>query len=313
MFRRRPGKPDPIDASAYSRRDAIADSAWSAQDRLRSGSKQALNAGADSVGSLFERVAYFLRARLIWPFEDRTDAMGPSGRHLSFAAVILLAACVGVAGLVWAAPDGPHHSAPTQVAETSAPLAAAVTATPEKQAQPTLHGATPVFKPSKEQAGASEVDPAAAIVGSAADSADAPAAQSDASTDSETLAATSSSGTKSAELKGPPAGPKALAVARDFADAFVLYETGGTDSTVRTAFGTTATPALAKALLQRPPRLPANVKVPQAKVLNIVAAPSRGRVFPLSVSLLRVGVTSELRLDMEWLKGKRWRVTNVLG
>jgi hypothetical protein len=312
MFRRRPGKPDSIDASAYSRRAAIADSAWSAQDRLRSGSEQALNAGAESVGSLFERSAYFLRAKLIWPLEDRAETMGAPARRLSFAAAVVLAAGAGVAGLVWAAPDGPHRSAPAQVAETSAPLAA-VEAAPEKQhAHPTLHGATPVFKPSPKQAGASEVDPAEAIIGSAPETATASKSSSEDSTDSETLAATSS-GAKSTELKGPPAGPKAIAVARDFADAFVLYETGGTDSAVREAFAATATPTLAKALLDRPPRLPASVDVPKAKVLNIVSAPSRGSVFPLSVSLLRVGVTSELRLDMEWLKGKRWRVTNVLG
>ena len=105
----------------------------------------------------------------------------------------------------------------------------------------------------------------------------------------------------------------AIAVAEDFADAFVLYETGGTDGAVRRAFGATATPALSDALLKRPPRLPASVKVPKAKVLNVVAAPSNGGVFPVSVSLLRVGVTSELRLDMEHLKGDGWRVTNVLG
>src|ERR1044071_2676879 len=192
MFRRRPGKPDSKDASAYSRRAAIADSAWSAQDRLRSGSKEALNVGADSLGSLFERSAYFLRAKLIWPLEDRAETMGGPARTLSFAAAVVLAAGAGVAGLLWAAPDGPHHSAPAPVAETSAPLAAAVEATPEKQqAQPTLHGATPVFKPSAKQAGASEVDPAEAIIGSAPDSASAPSSKSEPSTDSETLAATS--------------------------------------------------------------------------------------------------------------------------
>ena len=40
-------------------------------------------------------------------------------------------------------------------------------------------------------------------------------------------------------------------------------------------------------------------KVPEAKVLNIVAGPKHGDVYTLSVSLLRVGVTSELRLDMQ--------------
>jgi hypothetical protein len=55
------------------------------------------------------------------------------------------------------------------------------------------------------------------------------------------------------------------------------------------------------------------VKVPRAKVLNVVAGPSRDGVYKVSVSLLRVGVTSELRLDMEKLKNADWRVTNVLG
>ena len=94
-------------------------------------------------------------------------------------------------------------------------------------------------------------------------------------------------------------GPAAIAVARKFAGAFVLYETGRDTAAVKTAFHATATPELAKALLKRPPRLPADVKVPKAKVLNIVAGPKHGDTYTLSVSLLRVGVTSELRLDMQ--------------
>ena len=83
---------------------------------------------------------------------------------------------------------------------------------------------------------------------------------------------------------------------------------------MRKAFSATATPELSKALLKRPPRQPADVKVPQAKVLNVVPGPSqRRRLHRLSVSLLRVGVTSELRLEMEKLKNEGWRVTNVLG
>ena len=34
-------------------------------------------------------------------------------------------------------------------------------------------------------------------------------------------------------------------------------------------------------------------------MLNIVAGPTHGDTYTLSVSLLRVGVTSELRLDMQ--------------
>jgi hypothetical protein len=115
------------------------------------------------------------------------------------------------------------------------------------------------------------------------------------------------------ELSGPPAPKAAKKVARRFAEAFVVYEVGGVDTKVRKAFGQTGTKQLSRSLLHRPPRQPASVKVPQAKVVNIVAGPSRGSVYTVSVSLLRVGVTSELRLEMEQGVGKKWQVTNVLG
>lgn len=82
---------------------------------------------------------------------------------------------------------------------------------------------------------------------------------------------------------------------------------------VRAAFATTATPALAQSLLRRPPRQPASIKVPKARVLNVVAGPSSGGVYTVSVSLLRVGLTSELRLEMEMAKHGKWHVTDVLG
>jgi hypothetical protein len=115
------------------------------------------------------------------------------------------------------------------------------------------------------------------------------------------------------ELPGPPAPKAAKKVARRFAEAFVVYEVGGIDTKVRKTFGQTSTKQLSRSLLHRPPRQPASVKVPQAKVVNIVAGPSRGSVYTVSVSLLRVGVTSELRLEMEQGVGKKWQVTNVLG
>ncbi|MGH2938845.1 MAG: hypothetical protein ACRDPE_12085, partial [Solirubrobacterales bacterium] len=115
------------------------------------------------------------------------------------------------------------------------------------------------------------------------------------------------------ELTGPPAPKAAKVVARRFAEAFVVYEVGGIDTKVRKAFGQTSTKQLSRSLLHRPPRLPASVKVPQAKVVNVVAGPSQGKVYTVSVSLLRVGVTSELRLEMEQGVGKKWQVTNVLG
>jgi len=108
------------------------------------------------------------------------------------------------------------------------------------------------------------------------------------------------------------AGHAALAVAREFAQAFVVYETGGEKETFKAGFDATATAQLTKALMQRPPRQPADGKVPKAKVVNVVAGPSKGKARTASVSLLRVGVTSELRLEVEQDVGKKWQVTNVL-
>lgn len=114
-------------------------------------------------------------------------------------------------------------------------------------------------------------------------------------------------------LSGPPAPKAAKRVARHFAEAFVVYETGGVDAKVRSNFRHTTTKQLGDALLHRPPRQPADVEVPQAKVVTVVAGPSKGSVYEVSVSLLRVGVTSELRLAMEQGPHKKWQVTNVLG
>jgi hypothetical protein len=314
MFRRQPGKSDATDASAYSRRSAVADSVWNAQDRLRSGLPAAANRFADVAVWPLERATYALRKKVIWPAEDRAGKMGTPARALASGLVVLLAAGAGVAGLIWAAPDGSHDAAgTTPIAASSTPLAVAE-ATPEKAAEPTLQGATPVFKPTSREEVASEVDPAKATVKSTPAQATSSSSSTAASPSAESPStAASSSAAQPASVDGPPAGPEAISVASDFASAFVLYETGDSNSDVRRAFGETATPALAKALLRRPPRLPANVKVPKAKVVNVVPAPSRGDIYPVSVSLLRVGLTSELRLEMERRKGDGWRVTNVLG
>ena len=50
-------------------------------------------------------------------------------------------------------------------------------------------------------------------------------------------------------LRRSAAGPAAIAVAREFAGAFVLYETGRDTTAVKAVFDETATPELAKALL----------------------------------------------------------------
>ncbi len=310
MFRRRPGKSDSKDASAYSRRAAAADSVWVAQDRLRSESGPALERARIASGG--PSSAAPTRSARTWSGRCRIGPRRwvPPARALSVAAAVLLAVGAGVAGLVWAAPDGPHEAPPTAVADHPAAAGRGrdrapggrrsppCTAPPRTSRRPRRKLPPRSTRPRRSSNRRPRARPARRPR---------PRAPPPRPPSSAEPAA------KAAAVDGPPAGPAAIAVARDFAGAFVLYETGTSDDSVRKKFGATATPALAKALLRRPPRLPANVKVPKAKVVNVVPAPSNGRVYPVSVSLLRVGLTSELRLEMEQLKGGGWRVTNVLG
>jgi hypothetical protein len=310
MFRRQQidpePTPDPTPPSAPARHAAISDAAWTAQDRLRLGLGEVLRTSAEIVRWASERVSWALRRSVIWRAEDRAGTLDGPLRAISFGAVILLAAGAGVAGLVWATPDGPHSPAAAETALVTAPPPVQPKAAPKAPAAPTLHGAAPVFRPAGAHGAASQFDAAKVIANSSPKGSEPAASKASAGT-------ASTSSAKSPAINGPPAGPAAVAVARDFASAFVLYETGRGGGEVRTAFDKTATAELSRSLLRRPPRLPANVTVPQAKVVNVVAGPSHGQVYTVSVSLLRVGLTSELRLEMENLKGKRWRVTNVLG
>ena len=107
-------------------------------------------------------------------------------------------------------------------------------------------------------------------------------------------------------------GRQRSSVAKRFSGAFVLYETGAGNKKVREIFRETATPELSRSLLRRPPRLPEDVKVPTAKVLNVVPGPRVGGIFTVSASLLRVGVTSELRIDLQKTDNGP-RVASVLG
>jgi hypothetical protein len=267
----------------------------------------------------FEDVSLALREHLLWPVEDWLLGLSDRGRAAvaSGAVVLVLGLAIGASSLGGSGGSKPTAAA-VAVAPEQAPRAAPPSPAAEPKSEPTLHGAAPVFKPAPAEGqakvgdseGGESAAPAASATGTGNPATDtissSPAARP-------TEATTSSASASTSEVDGPPAGPDAIVVARKFADAFVVYETGGDEDTVRKGFGATATPELTKALMRRPPRQPAGVKVPKAKVLNVVPAPSHGRVYPLSVSLLRIGVTSELRLEMEQLKNKGWRVTNVLG
>ncbi|HEX8050098.1 MAG TPA: hypothetical protein VF504_01405 [Solirubrobacterales bacterium] len=266
-----------------------------------------------------EDLSLALREHLLWPIEDRLFGLGDRGRAAVAGGAVVLALGLGIGGysLLGSENAGPAETAPVAALTERAPHPAPTTPpAPEPEPEPTLHGAAPVFDPpaseGKAKVGASAGVESAAAPSTAANTGD-PATDTLSSSPSARPADDASASTSTAAVDGPPAGPAAIAVARKFAEASVVYETGGEDAAVRAALGASATPELTKALMERPPRQPAGVEVPQAKVLNIVPAPSHGKVYPLSVSLLRVGVTSELRLEMEQLKSQGWRVTNVLG
>lgn len=271
-----------------------------------------------------EDLSLALREHLLWPLEDRLLGLSDRGRTAVAGAAVALALGIGIGGysLSTGGDSQPAEVGPVAVVSKRTPPPTVATPAPKPEPEPTLQGATPVFVPPKGDAtskvGESEaIDSPAPPAATAANTGNPATDTISSSPSAQTAGASTSSagaaGASTAEVDGPPAGPAAVAVARKFAETFVEYETGGDEAALREAFGATATPELTKALMQRPPRQPAGVEVPKAKVLNVVPAPSHGKIYPLSVSLLRVGTTSELRLEMEQLKDQGWRVTNVLG
>jgi hypothetical protein len=261
----------------------------------------------------FEDLSLAVRDRIVWPLEDQFRALSDAGRTAVAGGAVVLALGLAVGGysLISSSSDEPAPAAQVVAVEPQ-PEPAAKPA-PEPEPEPTLQGATPVFKApaERESSKVSSAQPIEEEDAAASTASNTGNAATD--TISSKPAAQAATASASNAVDGPPAGPAAIAVARKFADAFVVYETGGEESVVRKAFKATAVPEVTQALMQRPPRQPAGVEVPKAKVLNVVPAPSHDRIYPVSVSLLRVGATSELRLEMEQLKNKQWRVTNVLG
>jgi len=265
--------------------------------------RQLLRGIFDLVRWPFERAAWALERGVVWPLRERTSGWSNPVRSIALGSVGLLAAGALAFGLVRSGDGG--EAAPVANAPVSAPVKAAAPTPAPEPAEPVLRGPAPDFS-------AAQADEAPAKVDADADTVISSDPDTTAGATVTSSAATASSSSVAAERKDP--GPAAIDVARRFSGAFVLYETGNTDAKVRKALAATATPQLAKALLRRPPRLPANVEVPKAKVLNVVPGPRKGDTFTLSASLLRVGVTSELRIDVQREQASgEWRVTDVLG
>jgi hypothetical protein len=267
-------------------RASLADAGWAVRDRAGEVAGTIL----DVVRWPFERIAWAFERGLVWPLRERTAEWGRPARAAGLVAIAAIAVGAGAIGVSLAGSG--EDETPLARADTPPPTGLPFAEeTPEEPSEPALRGAAPVFVPREG-------------IGSAAATGGAPASAG-AATDSDPAASGS-------EAEAVPAGPAAMKVARRFAEAFVLYEIGEEKGRAKRTFGETATPRLARSLADRPPQLPASAKVPKAKVLNVVPGPRRGRTYTVSVSLLRVGVTSELRLDLKRNKDS-WAVTNVRG
>lgn len=288
MLRRRniqPGGGPGQQSAVATAAGPVREVAWAVEERVVWGAADLLRGVFDAVKWFFERLAWTVERRLVWPVQEGIGDSSPPLRAAGATAAVVVAIGAALLGLALAS-DKPGSPSTTVAVQTAAPTTAVQPVAHAAPPPEVLRGAAPNFTPLPAEARASATEAAAPEPSAKASEA------------------------KVAETPGPAA----LEVARRFAAAFVLYETGRGSSDVRTAFGETATPRLAEALLKRPPRLPATVEVPKAKVLNLVPGPREGDTYTVSVSLLRVGVTSELRIDMRReAKSGDWRVTDVLG
>jgi hypothetical protein len=270
--------------------------AWKLEEKLVWRGTDAARGRFDSARWPFERAGWALERRLVWPLQDFLAARGIAARAaLSLMLVAAAAAAVAVGVLIAQGSGtdsgGVPDSSPAVLAVS--PALPATGARPEQG--PTLEGATPNFESSPAEA-------------------ESPAAAGPAGAPDATAATRASGGARPSAIASAPGGEThALRAARKFADAFVLYEVGERGAEVRKRFAATATPALAKALRQRPPRLPGEVDVPKARVANVVLGERQRKQIEASVSLLRLGNLSELRLTLTKDRKQGWAVSEVRG
>ena len=289
----------------------VREAAWKVEERVLWPARDAV---AERVGrparSLSERAKYPFE-RAYWAFEERilwraSDAfaarVGRPGRLALAGGLAAAALGAGAVGVLSGAPAGDPEpvaaTAPVATTSALAPVAApAPPAEPAAPAEPVLQGVAPSFKIAASR---DEERPAAPVAGE-------PATDGAARGKGDSKAPEPLARPAEVDRKTPP-----LTVARTFAEAFVLYEVGESGAETRAVFAKTAAPELARSLRQRPPRLPEKVRVPKARVLNIVAGPRKGKRFSVSAALLRLGATSELRLELEHSKDG-WVVGDVRG
>jgi hypothetical protein len=292
---------EPVRAAAHT----VEERAWRgsdwARDRAHRGSEWALNSlerariRSEELSWPFERVTWLFERWVLWPIQRRISIP----RHFVGAGALAALAVALVAFSVLTL--GGDRSSPKPIAATArfaAPPSAPLAPT-ESSAKAVLRGATPSFGVGN---GVGVGETAAEEAGTI----------STGETSAPAIGAEGEAATTSASDEPVPAGPSAMRVARRFSEAFVFYEIGKKPERTTAVFNETTSTRLATALEERPPRQPAGVQVPQARVLNLVPGPRSGSAYTVSASLLRLGVTSELRLELEKQNGD-WVVTDVRG
>lgn len=245
------------------------------------------------------RFYWFVEKHFLWPVADTFKRVANSFSYRSPLAYIgttmlltLTGAAIGAAVYFHNEADNPPAvtaQAPvdpeTVIAATPTPPPPA-TVVPENKAKAddTLKGVVPDFENSS--------DTTTSDKGSGSDQTDKPK-----------LPATVVKPTKVPD--SPP-----LKVAHNFAETFVDYEVG--KQGVARDFQKTATTKLSKELKADPPRQPSNGKIPKATVMNVLKGKKKAGKLDVSVSLMRSGATSELRLALTQEKNK-WLVSEVRG
>lgn len=277
--------------------------------------RSTLPASLDRLRGPFERLAWSferrllwpLQERIVWPLRDRVAEVGvPQPRAAGAGALVAVALVAGAFGVVALEGDGDSPAAlpsADPVAVVAPPPAPPEQPAEEEPTGPVLQGVEPEFG----------IESGVGVAANGGGSSDAGGATETAAGDADESGDVEDEAAATTSSKKPvPAGPAAMKVARRFAEAFVFYEIGERPERAMTVFGETASPELATALAERPPRQPASAEVPKAKVLNLVPGPRSGKAYTVSASLLRVGTVSELRLQLSKQAGT-WVVTDVRG
>src|SRR6187551_326330 len=168
----------------------------------RGRSMRLLSGVADLARWPFERFAWLLERRLIWPLRERVAGWAPPGRVVGASALAVLAASALAVGILW--PSGGGGSA--EIVAAPARVAVAPPASDsgdEKPQGPALRGAPPSFGVAKGVGVSKVVDGTAP---------DAEAATSEAPEPAATTPQPEGGGATTSSTKPVPAGPVAMKV-----------------------------------------------------------------------------------------------------